>query len=683
MYNFGSREHAIDLTDSPPASPKARRVSAAVPLATQNAATQAFGAKRLVVRNLKKPHPSNANSDYHSKTLNELEQALTAILTHKQLDKSNEELYRGCENLCRMQKAGELATLVDKRSDAHVSGPVHNNLSALSSKKNVDVLRSITEAWKSWQKQAATIRAIFFYLDRSYLLHKSNPSIQESTTQCFRDHIFGDSALAGKAVDGACDLLALDRAQTNPDQALFKDAVDMFHDLAIYTVEFEPRMLAISQSYIREWADRECGEKSLPDYVDACRNFIDSEMARCDGFDLDSTTKSELLNLLEHHLIERKEADLISQDAVAALLGADDLDALSSTYKLLERRRLGIKLREPFCSWIESTGRSILLDEKRQDQMITRLLELKQKLDKVWRVSFDKNQSIGHGLREAFEAFINYREKNSSDPDTGNSKAGEMVAKFIDGILRGGSKAIPTQLSTSVAKQPTLTRAGADDEDNDEVIAGNEDAEVENQLDQVLDLFRFIHGKALFEAFYKVDLARRLLMGRSASNDAEKGMLDRLKGECGSQFTHNLELMFRDVELVPGEMRGYKERVEATQESPDVDLNVNILSASAWPTYPEVPCILPAEIQKAVAHFESYYIQKHTGRKLTWKHALAHCQLRARFGKGVKEIVVSSFQAIILLLFNGLAPGESLGYERIKAESGLSKFLHTSKGCLG
>jgi cullin-4 len=33
----------------------------------------------------------------------------------------------------------------------------------------------------------------------------------------------------------------------------------------------------------------------------------------------------------------------------------------------------------------------------------------------------------------------------------------------------------------------------------------------------------------VFEAFYKKDLARRLLMGRSASADAERSMLSRLK----------------------------------------------------------------------------------------------------------------------------------------------------------
>ena len=62
--------------------------------------------------------------------------------------------------------------------------------------------------------------------------------------------------------------------------------------------------------------------------------------------------------------------------------------------------------------------------------------------------------------------------------------------------------------------------------------AGNKEAseeELEKILDRLLILFRFIHGKDVFEAFYKKDLAKRLLVGKSASVDAEKSMLLKLK----------------------------------------------------------------------------------------------------------------------------------------------------------
>lgn len=52
-------------------------------------------------------------------------------------------------------------------------------------------------------------------------------------------------------------------------------------------------------------------------------------------------------------------------------------------------------------------------------------------------------------------------------------------------------------------------------------------------MDQVLDktitLFRFLCDKDVFERYYKQHLAKRLLFNRSVSDDAERGMLGKLK----------------------------------------------------------------------------------------------------------------------------------------------------------
>lgn len=45
------------------------------------------------------------------------------------------------------------------------------------------------------------------------------------------------------------------------------------------------------------------------------------------------------------------------------------------------------------------------------------------------------------------------------------------------------------------------------------------------------------------------DLAKRLLLSKSASNDLEKSMVSKLKTECGSAFTSKLEGMFKDMAL--------------------------------------------------------------------------------------------------------------------------------------
>lgn len=128
--------------------------------------------------------------------------------------------------------------------------------------------------------------------------------------------------------------------------------------------------------------------------------------------------------------------------------------------------------------------------------------------------------------------------------------------------------------------------------------------------------------------------------------------------------------MFKDIEMAREEIASYKTWLEEREERPPFDLNVNVLSSAAWPSYPDVQVNVPEAVLKVTAQFEQHYRHKHSGRKLEWKHALAHCQLKCSFPKGAKEIVVSSFQAILLLSFNGIG---SMSYSDLQSSTGLGK----------
>jgi cullin-4 len=286
---------------------------------------------------------------------------------------------------------------------------------------------------------------------------------------------------------------------------------------------------------------------------------------------------------------------------------------------------------------------------------------LKKKLDLIIRDSFKKDESFSFKLREAFSNFINDNANtNALGKDSGNSKVGEMIAKYLDELLRGGVKVVPRSLISDAQDRAEAEKLG-------QASTGDEDAELDRSLEQGLELFRFIEGKDVFEAFYKKDLAKRLLMGRSASQDAERNMLAKLKSECGYSFTHNLEQMFKDQELAREEMALYKD----STGKQSMELQVSVLSSAAWPTYPEVDVKLPDEVAMHIEKYDRYYKHKHSGRKLTWKHSLAHSIVRAHFNKGTKELLVSAFQAIVLVLFNDIDSTGNLSYIDIAAATGL------------
>ncbi|EUC49991.1 hypothetical protein COCMIDRAFT_1393 [Bipolaris oryzae ATCC 44560] len=671
MYSFPSKKtgipsnaNVVHVTSSPENSPakmsgQRNGTRKAAPNLHGNS-----GPKRLVVKNFKPIRKVDPRA-FLDQTWQKVEKALDTIFDQGDIDFSLEELYRGVENVCRQDMARDIKERLTTKCRDYVRGSLGAKVKDSLGKTSVDVLRTTLYAWALWNSQMKYLDWIFCYLDRAYLLPR-HESLREICISLFRSIIFENDKLSPRIVDGACDLVATDRTGGDLDSEMFSKTVNMFHDMQVYTRHFEPRLMEVSQEYIVKWADTESAERSLPEYVRNSRALMDREMKRVEMFSLPNTTKRELLTLLEDHLIAKKESRLTNQDELADLLEANAVQDLEMLYTLLERRKMGARLRSGFTKWIEDEGTAIVFNEKEQDNMVVHLLSLKRQLDAIWKTSFHRDEELGHGLREAFDKFMNKTKKTNASWGTDNSKTGEMIAKYVDMLLRGGAKAIPTQLSRKSEKPAEVE---VEDDKEDDVF--DEDTEVNNQLDQVLDLFRFLHGKAVFEAFYKKDLARRLLMGRSASADAERSMLSRLKIECGAGFTANLEQMFRDIELSREEMSSYKNVSEERNEKLDLDLNVNILSASAWPTYPTVPVILPPEVQSAMNKFEAHYKIKHTGRKLEFKHALAHCQIKARFPKGLKELVVSSFQAIVLLLFNGRRDDEHIDYEYLKQATGL------------
>ncbi len=56
-----------------------------------------------------------------------------------------------------------------------------------------------------------------------------------------------------------------------------------------------------------------------------------------------------------------------------------------------------------------------------------------------------------------------------------------------------------------------------------------------------------MQDKDVFEKYYKQHLAKRLLSGREIYEDAERGIIQRLKAECGHQFTSKIEGMVSSV----------------------------------------------------------------------------------------------------------------------------------------
>ncbi|TAQ88352.1 hypothetical protein B7494_g3310 [Chlorociboria aeruginascens] len=627
------------------------------------------GAKRLVIKNLRTDSRVDIGQ-YYEKIWGELGTALDLVFQRKDPVIPLEVLCRGVEATCRHGSAETLYKEIKDRSLYYLTKELLPAVMNEAGSTNVEALRIVYKYWTIWVDQLTLIRSIFSYLDRSYLLSaKQYDQLEDMGTKQFRDVTFGlkgksvASELSARVILGVYELIDYDRNGERElfDHVLLKDSISMLHILGTYTTHFEGRFQMLSRKYFESFAQDRCNS-TLKAYVSACENLLNQESLRCDTYNLDSSTKTNLLDSIYLTLVQQRSDALLDESGVSKLLGSNDIDSLRALYNLLKLSKIHTQLKKPWETYIKATGSNIVIDKEKGEEMVVRLLELKRSLDVIVRDAFHKDDAFTYTLREAFGNFINDR-KNTSAWSSGDRKVGEMIAKHIDALLRGGLKAVPRSLLSDSMDRDEAEKRG-------QSSTGDEDAELDRQLDQSLELFRFIHGKDAFEAFYKKDLARRILMSRSASQDAERNMLAKLKAECGNAFTRNLEQMFKDQELARDEMVTYKQHLSNTSTT-TMDLQVSILSAAAWPSYPDVTVNLPDEVARHIDKYDRHYKHKHTGRRLTWKHALAHSVVKAKFNKGTKELLVSAFQAIVLVLFNNLPQCGSLSYEHIQQTTGL------------
>ena len=182
-------------------------------------------------------------------------------------------------------------------------------------------------------------------------------------------------------------------------------------------------------------------------------------------------------------------------------------------------------------------------------------------------------------------------------------------------------------------------------------------------LDKTIVLFRYLTDKDVFEDYYKRHLAKRLFLGRSVSDDAERGMLQKLKMECGAQFVSKLEGMLKDVGFSDDLNTGYRRYLDGLgSQKPLTELSVQICTSSFWPTSPDVRCILPPELSRITKSFERYFDTRYTGRKLSWHPEHGSVDVRIKFEKGSKEVNLATHGMVVLAQFEDLKDGESLSY---------------------
>lgn len=588
-----------------------------------NGLTKPGASKKLVIKNFK-DRPKLSDS-YTEDTWMKLRDAVSAIQNSTSIKYNLEELYQAVENLCSYKVSPVLYKQLRQVCEDHVQAQILQFRE--ESLDNLSFLKRMNRCWQDHCRQTIMIRSIFLFLDRTYVLQNSLlPSIWDTGLELFRTHIISDGGVQSRTVEGILEQIERERSGETVERSLLRSLLGMLSDLQVYKDSFEQRFLSETNRLYAAEGQRLMQDRDVPEYLHHVARRLEEENDRVISY-LDQSTQKPLIATVEKQLLG-EHMNAILQKGLQMLLDGNRVCELTLLYELFSKVKGGLTvLLQAWREYIKSFGGEIVSSPEKDKEMVQELLDFKDKMDHVTQRCFQRNDSFINAMKEAFESFINKRA----------NKPAELIAKYVDSKLRAGNKEATEE-------------------------------ELERILDKIMIIFRFIHGKDVFEAFYKKDLAKRLLVGKSASVDAEKSMLSKLKHECGAAFTSKLEGMFKDMELSKDVMIQFKQYMQNQSDPSNIELTVNVLTMGYWPSYIPMDVHLPAEMVKLQEVFKLFYLGKHSGRKLQWQPTLGHSVLKTEFKEGKKELQVSLFQTLVLLMFNET---DECSVEEIRTATGI------------
>lgn len=442
------------------------------------------------------------------------------------------------------------------------------------------------------------------------------------------------------------------------EQSQIKSVVDSFVSLGldetdstkstldVYRFHFEKPFIDATTRYYENESNQFVAENSVIEYMKKAETRLDEEKARV-GLYLHQDIMKPLMKACLNVLVTGHSGLL--RDEFQVLLDTDRQDDLARMYRLLARIIDGLEpLRTRFEAHVRKSGlaavEKVAVDGENMEPKtyVDALLEVHTQYQKLVDDAFGGESEFVRSLDNACKEFVN-RNKVCK---TGSTRSPELLAKYTDALLKKSAKSA-------------------------------EEADLEASLIQVMTVFKYIEDKDVFQKFYSRMLAKRLVHSSSASEDAETSMIGKLKEACGFEYTNKLQRMFQDIQIsgdLNSNFKNFNARALSEEErKARVDASYHILGTGFWPlTPPQTNFIPPPDIVTTYGNFQTFYFEKHSGRKLTWLWQLCKGEMKANYIKNTKvpyTFMVSTFQMAILLLFND---SDTVTYEDAQKATALS-----------
>ncbi|OJT08512.1 Cullin-4 [Trametes pubescens] len=530
-------------------------------------------------------------------------------------------------------------------------------------RKGAEWLVPFTDACAWFEKQVGLLQSLLAHMDTLYVAEQTQlPSTKRLAYTIFAASVIESPRIMKAITDGIADWLNWERTHRMPHtlRAHLPRLVQHMRAHALYTDVVESTYLTLTHDFYTAESSTlaAAGTLSAKDFLVHAQGRSTEERERAQEVLL-AESVAPVQDMTDRALMAGR-LDWLAKDGLETLMDARNDAQIKKMYKLFAKVGGLRVLNSAFKFYVQKATRSIVTNEEHDEEMVPRLLEFKAFCDKLVAHAFvdeiapiasapasgpiassstapmsapapaatQPNKDFTYALSDAFAAGFKVR----------RNKPAELIAKHMDRAMRRGQK-------------------------------GKRDEDFAAELDAVLALYRYTDERDVFRAFYQRGLAKRLLLGRSASDDFERAVLKTLKEKYDPEFGTS-DGMFTDLALSRDLMQDFLEQQRKRGELGTVQkLNVMVLQRSNWPFSARKKDIdLPRWMQDDLSAYTAFYKKHHQGRKLDWDHALGTATLRARFKAGEKELSVSLYQGAVLLLFNDEA---TYAYADIKAQTGL------------
>jgi len=544
------------------------------------------------------------------------------------------ELYTTVYNMCTQRTPNNWSEQLYRRYGEAMSDYVQRQvLPSLRDKTDIPLMKELLHRWSNHKIYVKWMDRFFTYLDRYYVKLQSVEPLHNRGYSIFHQLVFEECKKDTR--NALLSVINLERQGEHIDQDLVKGIIEMFIDLGlgnpnVYNTEFEEAFLPAASDYFVRQASGWLSEDSFPEYLRKAEAALNAEEQRVTSY-LHRSTQPKLKHVVIQALLAQPQAQLLEKETgVVYLLDNDKRDDLARMHRMFALVDNGLApITQAFRLYVTDRGNKIVDERVEQAKQmasksealgdpsfIQTLLDLHDRFKGIVQECFSQDSLFQKSLKEAFEVFVNR--------DIGKYSFAALMSSFCDRILKKSGERLS-------------------------------DDQVELLLTKMVELFSFLSDKDLFAEIYRNQLSKRLLYETSASEDAEKSMIAKLKMKCGAQFTSKLEGMITDLSLASDLQKDFREHCDQLSEGKTalggIDFNVTVLTTGFWPSYQVQDANLCPEMQKAIQVFHNFYNGRTQHRRLQWIHSLGQATIAAKLNNRRHDLIVNSYQALILLLF--------------------------------